>query len=227
METCNSPQISHSIAIVLFVHFHLTRLGGNLGGSTLCTLLALNTLGLALGGAGSGLGLLSFLAALRSGLLVLGVLDSLLAGGGTSFRALASSLLDHIKGSTDNGTLGLDNTASALLRDFLIIARRPVSSCSCNLGSLAFPRIFSSRLSTRNRHTDHIHLDPQKSKQKGCTDFGDTLPVLTAKENGPGYPARVLALEEKGLGLSILEAEDLAVATDVQLTLYYAKTINH
>jgi hypothetical protein len=49
--------------------------------------------------------------------------------------------------------------------------------------------------------------------------FRDTLLVLTAVEDSPGYPARVLALEEQGLGLSILEAEDLAVATDVQLTL--------
>lgn len=50
--------------------------------------------------------------------------------------------------------------------------------------------------------------------------------MLTAEENGPGYPARVLALEEKGFGLSILEAEDLAVATDVKLTLYHTKSIN-
>lgn len=56
-------------------------------------------------------------------------------------------------------------------------------------------------------------------ERKGNTDFRDTLAVLATVENGPGYPARVLALEEEGLGLSILEAEDLAVATDVQLTL--------
>jgi hypothetical protein len=31
--------------------------------------------------------------------------------------------------------------------------------------------------------------------------------------------ARVLALEEKGLGLAVLEAEDLAVTTDVELAL--------
>jgi hypothetical protein len=31
--------------------------------------------------------------------------------------------------------------------------------------------------------------------------------------------ARVLALEEQGLGLSVLEAEDLAVTTDVELAL--------
>ena len=55
----------------------------------------------------------------------------------------------------------------------------------------------------------------------GVTDFGDTLLVLAAVQGGPGYPARVLALEEEGLGLSILEAEDLAVATDVQFTLYF------
>lgn len=43
--------------------------------------------------------------------------------------------------------------------------------------------------------------------------------MLTTVEDSPGDAARVLALEEEGLGLSILEAEDLAVATDVQLTL--------
>lgn len=47
--------------------------------------------------------------------------------------------------------------------------------------------------------------------------------MLTAVKDGPGNTARVLALKEEGLGLSILEAEDLAVATDVQLTLYTDK----
>jgi hypothetical protein len=36
----------------------------------------------------------------------------------------------------------------------------------------------------------------------------------------PAYSARVLALEEEGFGLAILETEDLAVATDVELALY-------
>lgn len=44
--------------------------------------------------------------------------------------------------------------------------------------------------------------------------------MLATEENSPGDAARVLALEEEGLGLSVLEAEDLAVATDEQLTLY-------
>ena len=38
-------------------------------------------------------------------------------------------------------------------------------------------------------------------------------------ESGPVNLARVLALEEKGLGLAVLEAEDLAVTTDVELAL--------
>ena len=38
-------------------------------------------------------------------------------------------------------------------------------------------------------------------------------------ESGPVNLARVLALEEKGLSLSVLEAEDLAVTTDVELAL--------
>jgi hypothetical protein len=47
--------------------------------------------------------------------------------------------------------------------------------------------------------------------------------VLATVQGSPGNAARVLALQEEGLGLSILEAEDLAVATDVQLTLLLNK----
>ena len=47
----------------------------------------------------------------------------------------------------------------------------------------------------------------------------DTLPVLSPVEDGPGDAAGVLALQEERLGFAILESEDLAVATDVELTL--------
>jgi hypothetical protein len=46
--------------------------------------------------------------------------------------------------------------------------------------------------------------------------------VLATEENSPCDAAGVLALEEKGLGLSTLEAEDLAVATDEQLALKHS-----
>lgn len=109
----------------------LTRLGGDLGSRTLSTLLALDALSSALGGGGGVLGLLSLLAALGSGLLLLGLLDSLLAGGGTSLGAHAAALLDHIKGGTDDGTLVLDDTAGALLGNFLFMVKTdPVSNCS-------------------------------------------------------------------------------------------------
>lgn len=97
---------------------HLSGLGLDLDRSTLGTLLALDT-GLAGRGAGSGLGLLGLLLALGSSLLILGVLDGLLASGGTGLGALGSSFLDHVKGSTDDSTLGLDDTATTLLGDFL------------------------------------------------------------------------------------------------------------
>lgn len=97
----------------------LTALGRNLGSRTLGTLLALDPLGLALGGAGGVLGLLSLLLALRGGLLVLGVLDGLLAGGGAGLGALGAALLDHIEGSTDDGALVLDGAAGALLGNLL------------------------------------------------------------------------------------------------------------
>lgn len=54
------------------------------------------------------------------------------------------------------------------------------------------------------------------------TDLRDTLAVLATVEDSPGDAAGVLPLEEERLGLAILEAEDLAVATDVQLTLQRA-----
>jgi len=47
----------------------------------------------------------------------------------------------------------------------------------------------------------------------------DTLLVLSSEENGPGNATGVLALKEKGLGFAVLESEDLAVTTDVELAL--------
>jgi hypothetical protein len=43
--------------------------------------------------------------------------------------------------------------------------------------------------------------------------------VLPSVKNRPGDPAGVLALQEKGLGLAILESEDLAITADVELAL--------
>jgi len=45
--------------------------------------------------------------------------------------------------------------------------------------------------------------------------------VLSAVKDGPGDLARVLALEEERLGLAVLETEDLAVTTDVELALLH------
>lgn len=72
-----------------------------------------------LGGTGGGLGLVSLLSALGSGLLLLGLLDGVLASGGTGLGALVAALLDHIERGTDDGTLGLNDTARALLSNFL------------------------------------------------------------------------------------------------------------
>lgn len=47
--------------------------------------------------------------------------------------------------------------------------------------------------------------------------------MLAAVEGGPGDEAGVLALQEERLGLAVLEAEDLAVAADVELTLQVKK----
>ena len=58
-----------------------------------------------------------------------------------------------------------------------------------------------------------------------ATNLRDTLLVRPSVESRPVDLARVLALEEKGLGLAVLEAEDLAVATDVELALYMLSAI--
>ncbi len=50
--------------------------------------------------------------------------------------------------------------------------------------------------------------------------LGDALAVLAAEQDGPGDAAGVLSLQEQRLGLAVLEAEDLAVAADKDLTLF-------
>lgn len=49
----------------------------------------------------------------------------------------------------------------------------------------------------------------------------DTLSPLATAENSPRDLAGILALEEKRLGLSVLETEDLAVRADEELALLY------
>jgi hypothetical protein len=44
--------------------------------------------------------------------------------------------------------------------------------------------------------------------------------VLSSEKDGPCNATGVLALEEEGFGLAILESEDLAITTDVKLALY-------
>lgn len=56
-------------------------------------------------------------------------------------------------------------------------------------------------------------------ESRGRSYLRDTLLVLSAEQDSPGNSAGVLALEEEGFGLSILEAEDLRVTTDVELAL--------
>lgn len=53
----------------------------------------------------------------------------------------------------------------------------------------------------------------------GGSYLRNTLLVLSAEENGPCDATGVLSLKEEGFSLSILESEDLAITTDVQLAL--------
>jgi hypothetical protein len=48
----------------------------------------------------------------------------------------------------------------------------------------------------------------------------DTLLVLSSEQDGPCNATGVLALQEEGFGLAILESEDLAITTDVELALH-------
>lgn len=43
--------------------------------------------------------------------------------------------------------------------------------------------------------------------------------MLATEQGRPRYSSGVLSLKEEGFGLSILEAEDFAVTTDVELAL--------
>lgn len=95
---------------------HLSGTGLGLGGSTLGLHLA--DLGGALAGS-SVLGLLGLLGSSGGLLLLLGLLDGGIAGGGTGLGAHGTALLDHLERGTNDGTLSLDGTASALLGDFL------------------------------------------------------------------------------------------------------------
>ncbi|GAO51471.1 hypothetical protein G7K_5571-t1 [Saitoella complicata NRRL Y-17804] len=139
-------------------------MGSNLTADSTLGGLLNDLLGLLVGSVGLGLqlGLLNSLLLLR----LLSLRNSLSTGRRAGLRALGPLLLDHIHGSTNNGTLSLDGTAGTLL----------------------------------------LNLDL------------NTLLVHATVENGPGDLAGVLALEEEGGVLGGLEAEDLGVTADVELT---------
>ena len=59
------------------------------------------------------------------------------------------------------------------------------------------------------------------------TNLRDALLVLPPEESGPGDPARVLALQEETLSLAVLEPENLAVSTDVELALFAPSASAH
>ena len=139
------------------------------------------------------LGLLRPLLALCGSALVLASLDRLSAGCRTSLWALGAALLDHIERCTDNGTLGLDLLATA------------------GLGLLLWSVLVS--------RPDIRAVRRGASCVWGDAHLRDTLPPLSPAKDGPCDAAGVLALEEKRLGLAVLETEDLAVGADEELAL--------
>lgn len=64
-----------------------------------------------------------------------------------------------------------------------------------------------------------ISCDSSQKRSIKCAYLRNTLLVLSAEEDGPGNTTGVLALEEEGLSLAVLESEDLAITTDIELAL--------
>lgn len=179
--------------------------------STLGTLLA-DLCGLASSGGGV-LSLLGLLLRVRLSLLLLALLDGGAAGSSTGLRSLGAALLDHVERGTDDGTLVLDCAAGTLLGDFLL--NKVVSKVSRDMQQMW--EVMCSRglrcglMSCLATPAIILPADTMAM----ATNLRDTLLVRPSVQGGPVNLARVLALEEKGLGLAILEAEDLAVTTDV------------
>lgn len=84
------------------------------------------------------------------------------------------------------------------------------------------------RLPTQPKTLAIIPHDPSiLSKRSGRAYLRDSLLVLSTEENGPRDAAGVLALKEEGLGLAVLESEDLAVSTDVELALLIQLSVSY
>ena len=58
-----------------------------------------------------------------------------------------------------------------------------------------------------------------KVRVRDQTNLRNALLMHSSVQHRPGYSAGVLALEEEGLGLAILESEDLAVTADIEFAL--------
>jgi hypothetical protein len=58
-----------------------------------------------------------------------------------------------------------------------------------------------------------------REEARGVSYLRDTLSTLSAAENGPRDATWVLALQEQGLALAVLETEDLAVRAHEELAL--------
>ena len=98
----------------------LTALRLHLRWCTLRTLFTLNPLGLTTCRTSCRLCLLQLLLALGSSPLLLAFANSGLTCGKASLRTLRTALLDNVEGCTDDSTLVLHSTASALLGNFLL-----------------------------------------------------------------------------------------------------------
>lgn len=125
---CSSPiKTMQPLKSTIIETPRLSTLRSNLHGSTLCLLLASNSSsGLTLRSLSSTLCLLSLLLAFLCSLLLLSFLDGGLTSCTSGFWSLRSSFFDDVERCTNNGTVGLDSTASSFLGNFLLSRRLSV-----------------------------------------------------------------------------------------------------
>lgn len=94
-------------------------------------------------------------------------------------------------------------------------------------GSDGFPRFASPDFIS---HTYRPPPPGQFSKDiegcwhaKGSSYLCDTLLMLSSIQHRPRNTTRILSLQEERLGFAVLEAKDLAVAADVEFTLFQGR----
>lgn len=123
----------------------------------------------------------------------------------------------HVSTAWGGGGLGLLGLAG-LCADLLVVLALGESLATCGSTDLRLLVLACVDLLQAGTNNATLVLDGLPRALLGDL-LSDTLLVHPSEEDGPGDLSRVLALVEERLGLAAVEAESLAVAADVQLTL--------